>query len=55
MEQYNSAKGLNKSSDCLEPQRAYNFNSLPADIAFRLENNKWGEVFKFHPVLKVRT
>ena len=55
MEQFNKARGINKCLDCLEPQRAYNFNSLPADIAFKLENEKWGEVFKFHPVLKVRS
>lgn len=40
--------------NCLEPQRALNFKSVPSDVSFRLENEKWGEVFKFHPVLKVK-
>jgi hypothetical protein len=53
MEEFNRARGLNKDQNCLEPQRAFNFKSIPADISFRLENEKWGEVFKFHPVLKV--
>jgi hypothetical protein len=53
MEEFNRARGLNKDQNCLEPQRAFNFKSIPADISFRLESEKWGEVFKFHPVLKV--
>lgn len=51
--EFNRAKGLNRDQGCLEPQRAFNFKSIPADIAYRLESEKWGEVFKFHPVLKV--
>lgn len=54
MTEFNKARGINRNENCLEPQRAFNFKSIPADIAFRLENEKWGEVFKFHPVLKVR-
>jgi hypothetical protein len=54
MEEFNRARGLNRDKNCLEPQRAFNFRSISADIAMRLENEKWGEVFKFHPVLKVR-
>ena len=27
---------------------------MPATVSFRLENEKWGEVFKLHPVLKLR-
>jgi len=54
MEEFNRARGLNTDQNCLEPQRAFNFKSIPADISFRLESEKWGEVFKFHPVLKVR-
>jgi hypothetical protein len=38
---------------CFEPQRAFNFKSVPATISFRLENENWGEVFKMHPVLTV--
>ena len=53
MDEFNRARGLNRNKNCLEPQRAFNFRSIPADIAMRLENEKWGEVFKFHPVLKV--
>lgn len=55
MDEFNRARGLNRDKNCLEPQRAFNFRSIPADIAVRLENEKWGEVFKFHPVLKVKT
>ena len=51
--EFNRAKGLNRDQSILEPQRAFNFKSIPADIAYRLECEKWGEVFKFHPVLKV--
>lgn len=38
---------------CFQPQRAFNFRSIPCTVSFRLENEKWGEVFKMHPVLTV--
>jgi|LauGreDrversion4_2_1035121.scaffolds.fasta_scaffold567270_2 hypothetical protein len=40
--------------ESLEPQRVFNFKSIPATVSFRLENEKFGEVYKLHPVLKVR-
>jgi hypothetical protein len=40
---------------CFQPQRAFNFRSIPCTVSFRLENEKWGEVFKMHPVLNVIT
>lgn len=41
------------SKESLQPMRVFNFQSTPATISFRLESERFGEVFKLHPVLKV--